>query len=197
MLNIRLQTWDPTSRVLMVDPVKVFLNLIVLSAVPPPETSRPCWCGDQAMAFTAAVWSLNFSTGSLEWLFQTNNLLSFPPEQSCCSSGLHFNPQIYCLWPLNLLIYEELVLRSLCRIVLSLEPVDKIEEFQAIAPTRFVCPCKTLTLFILFTSQIWTYPLFVPKENKGPFRDQLTEVAESVIPKSQSLVTFEFCAFQR
>ena len=37
-------------------PVSVFQNLMYLSAVPPPEAKRPWWCGDQAMAFTAATW---------------------------------------------------------------------------------------------------------------------------------------------
>jgi len=37
-----LQTWDPASIDFMVLPVRVFLNFIVLSAVPPPETKSPC-----------------------------------------------------------------------------------------------------------------------------------------------------------
>ncbi len=81
--------------------------------------------------------------------------------------------------------------------VLSLDPVLNIVEFQAIAPTLFVCPCKTLTLFILLTSQIWTYPELVPKANIGPFTDHDTEVQLSEIPRSQSLVTFEFWAFHK
>ena len=55
LLNIKLQTWDPVSIDLIVYPVKVFLNLMVLSAVPPPETRSPCSCGDQAIALMAAV----------------------------------------------------------------------------------------------------------------------------------------------
>ena len=194
---MRLQTWDPTSTVFKVVPVKVFLNLIVLSAVPPPDTSNPCWWGDHAIALTAATWSLNLRTGSHEWLFHMSNLLSFPPEQSCCSSGLHFSPQIYCLWPINLLTKEVLTLISLWSIVLSLEPVLSIEEFQAMAPTLLVWPWRIRNLFILLTSQIWTSPLLVPKANIGPFSDQETEVAESETPRSQSLVTLEFEAFQR
>ena len=46
-------------------PVSVFQNLIHLSAVPPPEAKRPWWWGDHAMAFTAAMWSVNVYTG---WL---------------------------------------------------------------------------------------------------------------------------------
>lgn len=61
--NIRLQTWEPTSTDFVVFPVKVFLNLIVRSAVPPPETSRQCWWGDHAIALTAALWSQNLRTG--------------------------------------------------------------------------------------------------------------------------------------
>ena len=70
-------------------------------------------------------------------------------------------------------------------------------EFQAIAPTRFVWPDRMRILFILLTSQICTYPLFVPRPSWGPFRDQDTEVAESEMPRSQSLVTLELVAFQR
>lgn len=39
--------------------VRVFQNRMHRSAVPPPLLSRPCWWGDQAIAFTAAVCSLN------------------------------------------------------------------------------------------------------------------------------------------
>ena len=46
-------------------PVSVFQNLIHLSAVPPPDARSPWWWGDQAMALTAAMWSVNVYTG---WL---------------------------------------------------------------------------------------------------------------------------------
>lgn len=39
---------------LMGTPLAVFQNLMHLSAVPPPDASNPCWCGDHAIAFTAA-----------------------------------------------------------------------------------------------------------------------------------------------
>jgi hypothetical protein len=138
---------------------------------------------------------LNFKIGSVEYGFHTKSLLSLPPEQSCWSSNDHFSPQIYCLCPINLLMKGLLVLRSLWRIVLSRDPVLKMDEFQAIAPTLLVWPGKILTLFILLTSQIWTYPLFVPKANMGPFNDQATEVALSEVPKSHNFVTLEFPAF--
>ena len=81
--------------------------------------------------------------------------------------------------------------------VLSREPVLRLVEFQEMAPTLLVWPCKILNLFILLTSQIWTSPLLVPKANIGPFKAHETDVAESEIPRSQSLVTFELEAFQR
>jgi hypothetical protein len=90
-----------------------------------------------------------------------------------------------------------LALRSLCKIVLSREPVLKIDEFQEIAPTRFVCPVKVLAFFIFTTSQICTSPLLVPTEKRGPLRDQETDVAESDMPKSHNLFTLELFAFQR
>jgi hypothetical protein len=92
---------------------------------------------------------------------------------------------------------EELTRMSRCKIVLSLEPVLKREELQAIAPTRFVCPVKVLTFFVFTMSQICTSPLFVPKEKCGPLRDQATDVVESETPKSHSLLTLELAAFQR
>lgn len=192
-----MHTWDPTSTVLIVAPVKVFLNLIVLSAVPPPETRRPCWWGDQAIAFTAAAWSQNFKIGYGLWGFHINNLLSFPPEHSCCSSKDHLSPQTYCLCPMSLLKKGLLLLRSRWRIVLSLEPVLMMVEFHAIAPTLLVWPCIILILFILLTSHICTYPLFVPREKCGPFKDQETDVTVSAIPRSHNFVTFELLAFQR
>ena len=195
--NIKLQTWDPTSTVLTVEPVKVFLNLIVRSAVPPPDTKRPCWWGDHAIAFTAAAWSQNFIIGYVFVGFHINNLLSFPPEQSCCSSNDHFKPQTSCLCPISLLKNGLLLLKSRCKIVLSRDPVLRIVEFQAIAPTLFECPCIIRILFILFISQIWTYPLFVPKEKWGPFRDQETEVTVSVMPRSHNFVTLELLAFHK
>ncbi len=197
LLKIRLQTWDPTSTVFTVVPLRVFLNLMVLSAVPPPDAKRPCWWGDQAMALTAAVWSLYLRIGSVEWEFQTKSLLSLPPEQSCWSSGDHFNPQIYCLCPTSFDMNELLILKSLWRIVLSREPVLKIVEFQAMAPTLLEWPGRIRTLFILLTSQICTYPLFVPKLNNGPFNDHATDVAVSEVPRSHSLVTLEFPAFHK
>ena len=182
---------------LIVYPVKVFLNFIVLSAVPPPETKRPCSWGDHAMALMAAVWSVYLTMGSGIWGFQIRSWLSFPPEQNCCSSKAHLRPQISCLWPVDLLKNGELMRISLWRIVLSRDPVLKMVEFQAIVPTLFECPFIVLVFSILLTSQIWTSPLLVPKEKWGSLRDHETDVIVSVIPKSQSFVTFEFSAFQR
>jgi hypothetical protein len=197
LLNIRLHTWEPTSIDFTVAPVKVFLNLIVRSAVPPPETKSPCWCGDHATAFTAAKWSQYLRIGSVQWLFHTSNLLSLPPEHSCCSSKDHFKPQIYCLCPTSRVKKGELVRRSRWRILLSRDPVLRRVEFHDIAPTLFVCPVIVRSFFILTTSQICTSPLLVPTAKVGPFNDQETEVAESLTPRSQSLLTFEFDAFQR
>lgn len=47
-------TWLPVSMHCSGCPVVVFQKRMQRSAVPPPEASRPCWCGDQAMALTAA-----------------------------------------------------------------------------------------------------------------------------------------------
>ncbi len=195
LLKIKLHTCDPTSIVLTVVPLRVFLNLIVRSAVPPPEARRPCWCGDQAIALTAAVWSVNLRIGSEEWEFHTSSLLSLPPEHNCWSSGDHFSPQIYCLCPTSFDMNGWLIRKSLCKIVLSRDPVLRMVEFQAMAPTRLVCPGKVLTRFILLTSQICTSPLLVPRAKLGPLTDHPTEVQVSVVPRSHNLVTLELPAF--
>ena len=63
LLKIKLQTCDPVSIDFIVVPSKVLRNFMVLSAVPPPDNKSPCWWGDHVTAFTAATWSLYFTTG--------------------------------------------------------------------------------------------------------------------------------------
>ena len=78
-------------------PLAVFQNLMHLSAVPPPDARSPCWCGDHAIALTAAVCSVNRNTGCCDRWFHTNNWLSFPPEASSRSSCDHLSPQTWQL----------------------------------------------------------------------------------------------------
>lgn len=69
----RLHTCEPVSMHCSGWPVSVFQNRIQRSAVPPPDASSPCWCGDQAIAFTAARCSVYCCTGlRLEW-FHTSS----------------------------------------------------------------------------------------------------------------------------
>lgn len=69
----RLQTCEPVSVHCSGWPVSVFQKRMQRSAVPPPEASRPCWWGDQAMALTAAKCSVYCCTGTtLEW-FHTSS----------------------------------------------------------------------------------------------------------------------------
>lgn len=69
----RLHTCEPVSMHCSGWPVKVFQNRMQRSAVPPPDASSPCWCGDQAIAFTAARCSVYCCTGlRLEW-FHTSS----------------------------------------------------------------------------------------------------------------------------
>lgn len=78
--NIKLQTYDPVSIQSNYWVVKVLKNLMVRSAVPPPEANKPCLCGDQAIALTAAWCWLNLANGIWLPILQTNSLLSLPPD---------------------------------------------------------------------------------------------------------------------
>jgi len=56
-------TWLPVSTLFNWWPFVVFQKRIHRSAVPPPDARRPLWWGDQAMALTAAVCSVNLKAG--------------------------------------------------------------------------------------------------------------------------------------
>lgn len=170
---------------------------MLLSAVPPPETKSPWWWGDQAIALTAALWSSNLQTGLREFRLQTNSLLSFPPEQSCCPSNDHFKPQTYCLWLLHLTKWSRGLLKSLFKIFLSLEPVVKVFIFHAIDPTLAVCPAKLLVFTTFTGSHTYTCPFVDPTANKEPSLDHETDVIASEGSCSHNLVTFEFWEFHR
>lgn len=77
---------------LMGELVTVFQNRMQRSAVPPPEATRPCWCGDHAMALTAAWCSEKRMVGTVLLMPQMKSWLSFPPEASSRSSGDHLRP---------------------------------------------------------------------------------------------------------
>jgi hypothetical protein len=85
--------WLPVSIELRAFPLAVFQKRIHLSAVPPPDARRPCWCGDHAIALTAAVCCVSRNTGCCDRWFHTNSWLSFPPEASSRSSCDHLRPQ--------------------------------------------------------------------------------------------------------
>jgi hypothetical protein len=158
----------------------------------------PCWCGDQAIAFTAATCSLNLTYGLLKlFLLQIINLLSFPPEASYCSSGLHFKPHTSCLCPSSFAKKSIFCLISRCKMVLSLDPLLKNELFHAMQPILPSCPLNFFTIFYLSTSQFCSIPLLVPTARNFPEFDQLTLVMVSWGPRSYNLVTLEVLALQR
>lgn len=90
-----LHTWLPVSMHCIAWPVIVFQNRSVRSAVPPPDTSTPWWCGDHASALTAALCSVYVWTGSSLRKLQTNNWLSFPPDAKYSLFGDHLSPHTY------------------------------------------------------------------------------------------------------
>lgn len=67
------QTWLPVSTLFNWFPLVVFQKRMHLSAVPPPDARSPVWWGDQAIAFTAAVCSVNFRIGCCDCWFQTKS----------------------------------------------------------------------------------------------------------------------------
>lgn len=156
-----------------------------LSAVPPPLHIVPCWWGDQAIAFTAATCWLNLTNGlALFVLLHIINLLSLPPEASCCSSGLHLSPQTSYLCPSSLAKKSSFILGSLWRMLLSLDPLLKNELFQAIQPILPSWPSNFLTIFCLTTSQFWRTPAVVPTAKFSPLFDHDTLVTWSLGPRS-------------
>ena len=90
------------------------------------------------------------------------SLLSFPPEASYYSSKLHLSPHTSCLCPSNLASKLCFVLRSLCKMLLSLEPELRNLLFQAIVPILPSCPAKDLRSLHFSVSQICIIPEFVP-----------------------------------
>lgn len=67
-------------------------RLMCRSLVPPPDASRPAWCGDHASALTAAVcWRKRHSGGPAPRApgAQTATVLSLPPLASCALPGAH------------------------------------------------------------------------------------------------------------
>lgn len=174
---IKLQTWLPVSTQCIGLQVRVFQNLIHLSAVPPPLHMVPCWCGDHAMALTAATWSVNLTRGLVGLvLFQIISLLSLPPDASCCSSGLHLRPHTSYLCPSSLAKKSSLALISLCNIDLSREPLLMKDVFHAIQPILPSWPAYFLTIFYFYTSQVYKIPLVVPTAKWSPPLLQLTLV---------------------
>lgn len=95
----RLQTWDPVSVHCRGWPVRVFQKRMQRSAVPPPDASRPCWWGDQAIAFTAAKCSVYCWTGTtLEWFHTSNCRATFQMRRSETSLWLNLNKQKFTLY---------------------------------------------------------------------------------------------------
>ena len=80
-------------------PSRVFQNLMVLSADPPPLAKTPWLWGLQAIPLTAAQWLLNLQMGVELWALHMNSLLSLPPEARRLLLKDHFSPQTSWVWP--------------------------------------------------------------------------------------------------
>lgn len=86
---------------------------------------------------------MNLATGVSFLIFHNNNLLSLPPEASYWPSNDHLRPHTSYLCPNNFFTYSLLALKSLCKIVLSLEPDDSKWLDQAKDPILAEWPPKT------------------------------------------------------
>mmetsp|Transcript_11178 Transcript_11178/g.38072 ORF Transcript_11178/g.38072 Transcript_11178/m.38072 type:complete len:221 (+) Transcript_11178:472-1134(+) len=195
--QLRLHTWEPVSTQLSAALVCVFQNRMQRSAVPPPDASRPFWCGDHAIAFTAAVCSLKRSTGLVECGCQTKSLLSLPPEASCRPSWDHLRPHTSCLWPVSLYRYWSGTRASCCRMLRSRDPEESMWPAQHMVPTRPWCPVMDRTREHRDESHTWTSPWLVPTARCVPRPAQDTEVTVSSGPRSHSLITLLVHADQR
>ena len=82
------------------------------------------------------------------------SLLSLPPEANCISSKDHLSPQTSYLCPTNFITTGLEALKSLCKILRSLEPMLTIELFHATQPTLLRCPDRVLTSLQCVVSQI-------------------------------------------
>jgi hypothetical protein len=143
---------------------------MLLSLEPPPEANNPWKFGFQAIAFTAAVWLLNYDIGINDLVFQIYSLLSFPPLAKNCSSWDHFNPQTYWVW-IDILdiIFFEFSLKSLCNIALSLDSDARILCDQASELTLEECPYKVSIFLFLSISHIYIFPKLFPIAMWLPF----------------------------
>mmetsp|Transcript_818 Transcript_818/g.1934 ORF Transcript_818/g.1934 Transcript_818/m.1934 type:complete len:200 (+) Transcript_818:422-1021(+) len=193
----RLHTWLPVSTHESGVAVCVFQKRMHRSAVPPPEASSPFWCGDQAMALTAAVCSLKRRTGDVECGDQMKSLLSLPPDASCCPSNDQRRPHTSCLWPESLLVKCSGTRTSRCRMSRSRLPDESVCPDQHSVPTRAWCPLIVRVVWHFAASHICTSPTLVPTARCVPRCVQLTEVTESSGPRSQSFVTLEVHALHR
>lgn len=139
--HAKLHTCEPVSTHCIGCPVNVFQKRMQRSAVPPPLANSPWWCGDQAIAFTAAMCSEYDWTGLSECWFHTYRRLSLPPLARYWLSGDHFRPHTSCRWPGSRRSDTSAGVRvSRCIINRSRDPLDKISPFHASAPTRAECP---------------------------------------------------------
>mmetsp|Transcript_18353 Transcript_18353/g.58532 ORF Transcript_18353/g.58532 Transcript_18353/m.58532 type:complete len:203 (-) Transcript_18353:704-1312(-) len=180
------------------EPDSVFQNRMHRSAVPPPEASRPDWCGDHAIAFTAAQCSPKRQRGSERRLAsQTSNLLSLPPEASCRPSGDQRRPHTSCRCALRMSVVALRCRTSFTRMVLSRLPVASWWSCHASEPTRDVCSLSVLILRPATASHSCTCPLLRPTARYDPRCDQATDVTRPCPIWSHSCVTLVVWALQR
>mmetsp|Transcript_9753 Transcript_9753/g.31271 ORF Transcript_9753/g.31271 Transcript_9753/m.31271 type:complete len:319 (-) Transcript_9753:869-1825(-) len=220
----RAQTWEPVSTEWSMAPVWAFQNLMVRSAVPPPEARRLRCMGHQERALTAAWWwrrvtrgahsrpslaapvALGASGGSREArcaperaASQRQRKFSLPPEARVEPSAAQERPQTSCWWPTRVAVRWRWALASCWRTRASREPelTQRLTGFQASEPTRAEWPRMERTRVILVVSQSWTAAESVPTQRWAPPGAQETEVTQSPCSSWSSSETSLVAAFQR
>jgi len=131
------------------------------------------------------------ATGYSLFKFQIINLLSLPPLANYYPSNDHLRPQTSYLWPICLWIIFCLTLKSLLKIILSLDPVLKIEPFHAIELILPWWSPRVLIIFPWLISLISVFPLSVPTARWPPLLLHPTLVILLSNPASHNFLTYD------
>lgn len=121
----------------------VFQNLMVRSAVPPPEASRLDWKGHHASALTAAVCAVKRCRGAPPAAPHTCSRLSLPPLASCAPLGDHFRPHTSCSCPRSVAVMCSRTLHAQAHPEMSVQQIVAFETLGQTSPGGALCGKKS------------------------------------------------------